>query len=287
MAMSMNLDTYLDRIGLHERPEPTLAGLVTLHRAHLRAVPYEDLDVQLGRPVTTAIPAIYDKIVTRRRGGWCYEMNGILGWALAELGFDVSRATGAVMRSAMGAMAEGNHLVLRVALPEGLYLADVGFGDGPLDPVRIAEGPFESAGFAFGIARVDDAWWRLTNHPKGGAPNFDFNLAPADEGQLSGVCEFLQTSDQSPFVQNAVVQRHAAGGLDILRGRVLRRLTPRGHDDHMIESANELIDTLSRVFDLDLPEAATLWPKIVARHEAVLSGRAAAGPMGPLVADAA
>lgn len=283
----MNIDAYLDRIGLSERPEPTLAGLTTLHRAHLRAVPYEDLDVQLGRPVTTAIPAIYDKIVTHRRGGWCYEMNGILGWALGELGFDVTRATGAVMRVAMGSMAEGNHLVLRVALPEGLYLADVGFGDGPLAPIRIAEGAFESGGFAFGLARVDETWWRLTNHPKGGAPSFDFNLARADEDQLSGVCQILQTSDESPFVQNAVVQRHVPGGLVILRGRVLRRMTPTSHGDRLLTSAAELVDTLSTEFGIDLPEAETLWPKIVARHDAVMSGRAPAGPMGPLVPEAA
>ncbi|MCC6919766.1 MAG: arylamine N-acetyltransferase [Alphaproteobacteria bacterium] len=279
----MKIDAYLRRIGLATRPEPTLAGLTALHRAHLRAVPYEDLDVQLGRQVTTDIPAIYDKIVTHRRGGWCYEMNGILGWALGELGFDVTRATGAVMRVAMGTMAEGNHLVLRVVLPEGLYLADVGFGDGPLEPIRVTEGTFESAGFGFGLARADGDWWRMTNHPSGGAPSFDFNLGRADEDQLAGVCQALQTSEQSPFVQNAVVQRHVPGGLAILRGRVLRRLAPHGHTDHLIAGAGELVDTLARVFDLDLPEAAALWPKIVARHEAVMSGRVPAGPMGPPV----
>src|SRR5215475_3747002 len=114
----MDIDAYLDRIGLKARPAPTLEGLTTLHRAHLRAIPYEDLDVQLGRPVTIERPPIYDKIVGRHRGGWCYEMNGIFGWALGELGFRVTRTTGAVMREAWGEMAVRNHLVLRVELPE-------------------------------------------------------------------------------------------------------------------------------------------------------------------------
>jgi N-hydroxyarylamine O-acetyltransferase len=66
----MDIDAYLGRIGLTGRPPPTLEGLKALHRAHLAAIPYENFDVQLGRPVTIAVPAIYDKIVGRRRGGW-------------------------------------------------------------------------------------------------------------------------------------------------------------------------------------------------------------------------
>ena len=162
----MNLDRYLKRIGLDHRPPATLAGLKTVHRAHLLAIPYENIDVQLGRPVTTAVGPIYEKMVERGRGGWCYEMNGMLGWALAELGFDVTRATGAVVRAIKGEAAVGNHLVLRVALPEGLYLADVGFGDGPRDPIPVAVGAFESEGFHFGLSRIDDAWWRFANDPR-------------------------------------------------------------------------------------------------------------------------
>jgi N-hydroxyarylamine O-acetyltransferase len=279
----MDVDAYLDRIGLARRPAPTLAGLTTLHNAHLQAVPYENLDVQLGRSVTIEVPQIYDKIVRNRRGGWCYEMNGIFGWALGELGFDVTRATGAVLRAVRGEAAEGNHLVLRVALPEGLYLADVGFGDGPVDPIKIVEGPFESAGFCFGVARVDASWWRLTNHPQGSAASFDFNLERADEARLASVCQLLQTSEQSPFVQNAVAQRHTSDGLILLRGRTLRRLTPLSQTDRLIADAGELVQVLASDFGLELPEAATLWPKIVARHEEVMSGRAAPSPMGPIV----
>ncbi|MBS0471936.1 MAG: arylamine N-acetyltransferase [Proteobacteria bacterium] len=271
----MNLEAYLARIGLDRPPPPTLAGLRMVHRAHLLAIPYENLDVQLGRPLTTAPEEAFEKIVSRGRGGWCYEMNGLLGWALGELGFHVTRATGAVVRSLKGEAAEGNHLVLRVELPEGIYLADVGFGDGPRDPIPVSVGAFESAGFVFSLSRVDDAWWRFSNDPRGGAPNFDFNLAPADEALLSDRCIMLQTSEQSPFVQNLVAQRHTADGIAILRGRVLRRLTPAATDECEIADAGELIRTLSDVFGLDVPEVATLWPRIVARHDEVLAQKRA------------
>ncbi|MBL6852421.1 MAG: arylamine N-acetyltransferase [Alphaproteobacteria bacterium] len=274
----MNLDRYLKRIGLDHRPPATLEGLRMVHRAHLLAIPYENIDVQLGRPVTTAIAPIYDKIIERGRGGWCYEMNGSLGWALKELGFDVIRATGAVVRALKGEAAVGNHLVLRVELPEGLYLADVGFGDGPRDPIPLKVGAFVSEGFHFGLSRVDDAWWRFANDPRGSAPSFDFNLAPADEAVLAAKCEFLQTSPMSPFVQNLVVQRHMSNGLAILRGRTLRELTPTETRERVFEDVTDLMTTLTTVFGLDVPEVAGLWSKIVTRHDEVMAQKKAAAP---------
>lgn len=264
----MQLRAYLDRIGLAEPPAPTLAGLTAVHRAHLRAIPYEALDVQLGRSIPLDVAASFEKIVRRGRGGWCYEMNGLLGWALTELGFDVTRVTGAVIRAVFGNVVEGNHLVLRVALPEGVYIADVGFGDGPIDPFKLQAGPFEAGGFRFELAPLDKDWWRLTNHPQGTVPSFDFNLIPVDEARLASMSHLQQTWDQSPFVQNAVVQRHTPEGLVILRGRTVRHLTPHGQTDRLLDDAADLVATLSREFGLELPEATSLWPKIVARHEA-------------------
>ncbi|MEI9989822.1 MAG: arylamine N-acetyltransferase [Rhizomicrobium sp.] len=273
----MNIDAYLARIGLDHRPPPTLAGRTEVHRAHMLAVPYENLDVQLGRPVTIARPAIYEKIVNRRRGGWCYEMNGILGWALGELGFRATRATGAVMREAAGAAVEANHLVLKVELEEGTYLADVGFGDGPLEPIRVVPGDFASNGYVFNLSRADGAWWRMRSHPNGAAPSFDFHLDPADETRLAARCAELQTAPDSHFVLNLFCFAHRPGGtVRLLRGRVLRTITPAGYTDRVLENADDLVATLREDFRLDVPETATLWPKIVARHEQVLGQEAAA-----------
>lgn len=270
--MGDRLDLYLARLGLSERPPATLEGLRAVHRAHLRAIPYENLDVQLGRPVTIERGPVLEKILGRRRGGWCYEMNGVFGWALEELGFRVTRVAGAVMREAMGDAFIGNHLVLKVELDEGLHLADVGFGDGPLEPFAIEAGPFSSAGFAFDLERVDDLWWRLRNHPLGGAKSFDFSLVPADEALLAQRCQDLQTQEWSPFVQNLVVQRHTPQGITILRGRVVRMVTPEGFTDRVLDDADELERFLNNAFDLDVPEIASLWPKICERHQAMFGG---------------
>ena len=266
----MDIQAYLDRIGFRGVPRVDLETLRGLHRGHSFAIPYENLDVQLGRPLTTDPAAAFEKIVTHRRGGWCYEMNGLLGAVLQEIGFNVTRLAGAAMRKDRGDDAIGNHLVLLVDL-EGPWIADVGFGDGSRDPYPLREGPIVSDGYAYDLARLDADWWRLTNHPFGGAPNFDFTLEPADPARLAFKCHELQTSPESGFVLNAVAQRHAGEEIRLLRGRSFRRLTPRGPNDSLIDSAEAFVALLKQEYDLDLLEAATLWPKIVARHEAVFA----------------
>jgi N-hydroxyarylamine O-acetyltransferase len=262
----VNLAAYLDRIGHAGPVAPDLATLRAVHRAHHFAIPYENLDVQLKRPVVTDPAAAYDKIVTRRRGGWCYEMNGVLGWALAEIGFKVTRMMAGVRREQDGDIAVSNHLILRVDLPEGPWLGDVGFGDGPLDPYPIAPGPIPGD-FPCHLEQIEGGWWRLHNHARGGAPSFDFQVAPADEQAMADRCRWLQSDPASGFVQNAVVQRHQPGRLLLIRGRTLRTLTAEFTTDRLIVDAADYVATLKADFALDLPEAAALWPAIAERHE--------------------
>ena len=194
-------------------------------------------------------------------------MNGIFGWALKELGFHVTRATGAVMREMGGEASNGNHLVLRVEMDEGLHLADVGFGDGPIEPFAVTPGGFTAHGFDFGLSRIDKNWWRLRNHPASGAPSFDFNLATADETLLAAQCHRLQTAPDSIFVQSVFCFRFTQEGLVNLRGRVLRIVTPHGVSEHTLENVDEFQSVIRETFGLNVPEAASLWPRVCTRHE--------------------
>ena len=99
----MKLENYLQRIHYTGPLAPTEATLRQLHRAHLLAIPYENLDIHLGRRLTLEIEHVYTKIVDRGRGGWCYEMNGLFAWALRELGFDVTLLGSSVGEPAQGA----------------------------------------------------------------------------------------------------------------------------------------------------------------------------------------
>lgn len=268
----MDLQAYLDRVGFTGVPRPDLATLRAIHRGHALSISYENLDVQLGRPLTTSPAEAFDKLVTRRRGGWCYEMNGVLGAALDAIGFKVTRLAGGVHRATIGEAAVGNHLVLLVDLPEGPWIADLGFGDGPRDPFPLQAGEIVSDGFAYRLEEMADGWWRLHNHDRGGAPSFDFRTDPADPALLAAKCLELQTSPASPFVQNVVAQRHMPGEIRLLRGRAFRRVTPTGQEDTLIATADDFTALLSREFELDVPETAGLWDRICARHEELFAG---------------
>jgi len=248
-------------------PRPDLDTLTRVHRGHVENIPYENLDVQFERKLSRDPAAIFGKIVTRRRGGWCYEMNGLLDWALREIGFKVTRMSGGVMRVVRGDEALGNHLVLRVDLDRS-YIADVGFGDGLIEPVPIAAGEIRQKFLTFRLEDMGGGWWRFHNDPAGGAPSFDFRMAEASEAQLDAKCAWLQSDPLSPFVQNAVVQRHLPNSLAMMRGLLLKTVG-QGEGVREIASAAEYVQTLETVFGLSLPEAATLWPKIEARHREV------------------
>ncbi len=262
---TVNLQSYLDRVGFEGKPRADLDTLTRLHRGHVENIPYENFDVQFARPLTRDPAASFEKLVVRRRGGWCYEMNGLLGWALDEIGFKVTRMAGGVMRVMRGDAAIGNHLILRVDLDQP-YLADVGFGDGLVEPMPLKAGTMHQRHFAFTLEEFEPGWWRFHDAAQSGATSFDFQLAPADPALLDGRGAFLQTSPESGFVLNAVAQRHLPDGrFAMMRGKVLT-FTGAGAAIRQIGSAQEYVETLRSIFALDLPEAATLWPRIEARH---------------------
>ena len=161
----IDISAYAHRIGYDGPLTANLETLRALHRAHAMTIPYENFDIHLKRPTTIDPHAAFDKLVTRRRGGWCYEMNGVFGLALQTIGFDVTRL------SADGATPH-SHLVLTVALNGATYVCDVGFADGPIDVYPLIEGPFSQDGLEFRVEYAADGRWRLHNHRHGMTPGF-------------------------------------------------------------------------------------------------------------------
>lgn len=258
----MRLADYLGRIGYDGPLNVDLETLTGVHRAHLLAVPYENIDVALRRPVTREPAAAFDKIVTRGRGGWCYELNGLLAWALEEIGFPVTRLAGGVHRATIGDDAIGNHLVLRVDLDRP-HIADAGFGDGMLEPIPLAEGAHTQNGFTFRTEKLDAHWWRFHNHPHGSAPSFDFRDEPADAALLDRQCQALQ-EDGSRFVANVIMQKHTPDGIAALRGRALRLISGSRVECREIENRTDYAAVLTQTFGLPTDDAAALWQKIEA-----------------------
>jgi N-hydroxyarylamine O-acetyltransferase len=267
----VNLQSYLERIGFQGEPAVNEETLFELHRLHVMAIPYENLDVQLKRLVDLDIERIYDKIVGGR-GGWCYEMNGIFSWALSTIGFDVTRMGGAVARE-FNQRDDffGAHLILNVTLDDTEWLCDVGFGDGFPEPIRLEVGPFEQRGFHFEVVR-DGKYWRVRNHQNGGAPSYDFEHTEVDQQVLQTTCDWLRSDSTSPFTRWLIAQRFVDDGYQIQTGLTAKHVTPGGITEWTIDSLDALLERLVDVFDLDVPEVAGLWPELQRRHEASLDG---------------
>ena len=263
---SAELDGYFQRIG-HSGPRAAdLATLTALHRAHVLAVPFETIDVQLGRPPSLDPQAIYAKLVGARRGGWCYEQNGLFARALTALGFAVTRMSGGVMREARGEDTMGSHLCLRVEVDGQHYLVDVGFGSTQIEPLPLAEHLWEQVPMTGGVRRARDGLWQFAIHTGPMPLSYDFDANPADEALLAQLCHWQATDPESLFVQNLVVQQRLADGHLMLRGKVLTETTPAGSSERELASAEELVELLLTRFGLDVPEVAGLWPTIEARH---------------------
>jgi N-hydroxyarylamine O-acetyltransferase len=260
------LARYLERIGHGWNVRPDAETLHSLHHAHVTAIPFENLDVQLGLVPGIDAEAIFDKLVERGRGGWCYEMNGLLGWALGEIGFEVVRLSGGVMRQDGGGERMGTHLALLVDAG-GPWLVDVGFGGSLIGPLPLASTARDDAPFAVSLARTEDGYWRFSERTDDAPFSYDFLAAPADEALLAAKCRWQATDPASTFTQNFVAQRRFLGRHISLRGRVLAERGPGGVDKRLIGDRDEFAATLSEVFGLAEPRAREIWPRVCARHE--------------------
>jgi N-hydroxyarylamine O-acetyltransferase len=259
----MDLTAYLDRIQYHGSLEPTLETLTALHRAHLYNIPYENLDIHLGNRLIIDEDYIFDKIVNRKRGGWCYEMNGLFAWALGEMGFQVTKLASDVGTGEPRNEIPPNHLILRVDFDRP-YLADVGFGNGILEPIPLEVGTYQQDFYTYQLTRVGDDWYFI-NHPHGG-PGFYFRLQPYPFSHFADRCEYLQTSPESGFVQTTVCFRFVPKGVIVLRGAVLRTTTATGVIERTIESQAEYDDALYNQFGLDIGDSSALWQNVWQRH---------------------
>lgn len=266
----MKLRSYFDRIGYRGDARPTVPTLASLQRLHACTVPFENIDVQLGKSLTIDVEDAFEKIVERGRGGWCYEQNGLFGWALSEIGFDVTQVAGAVRRDERGDAALNNHLCLLVREPDArkpVYLADVGFGGSMIAPIELAECEHTQVPYRIRLRFFEERCWCLHEESADGESNYEFVAKPADEAALAAKCKQLQSDPQSRFVQTLVVQKRLPDAHVCLRGRVLATTTANGKQSVLLESAEELATTVAKLCGQDVPGVADLWPRVVVRHE--------------------
>jgi N-hydroxyarylamine O-acetyltransferase len=251
----MDVDEYLERIAYTGPLDVTADTLAGLHHAHMLAVPFENLDIHLGRRNVLDADHVYDKLVRRRRGGWCFELNGTFARLLERLGFAVTRYSAAVVLSDPGT-PDFAHLTLRVDLDRP-WLADVGFGDSFTTPLLLDEpGDQPRSGHDYRLDRVDGKVLLRQD----GRPQYLFALAGREMPQFQGMCDALQTPP-GHFTDAPICSRLTADGRISLAG--MRLITTAGEErsERDLAGAAERREVLRDLFGIDLDGAELSRPQ--------------------------
>ena len=249
----MDTAAYLARIGYAGSTDPTAETLRALHLAHLYTSPFENLDIWLGRKITCDLDRFFHKIVRLRRGGFCYELNGAFAALLREVGFQVTLLSARVAREDGSASPEFDHMALRVDLDEP-WLADVGFGDSFLEPLRlIPEIEQEQYGQRFRIAAVGDVM--IVQRQLADGPwksQFRFTQTPRQLSDFEARCQFQQTSPDSHFTRQRICTLPTRDGRITLADLKLIRSTQDGREERMLQNEDEWRAALAEHFGVRL-----------------------------------
>jgi N-hydroxyarylamine O-acetyltransferase len=253
----MNLSGYLKRINYQGTLEPTAATLQALHAAHLQQVPFENLDIYRRRLFALDPAALFDKIVTRRRGGFCYELNGLFALLLQQLGFEVTRLAARVVNQAGGLGPEFDHLTLQVRCPgedDTQWLADVGFGDSFLEPLRFEEQAEQPDGLRIYRIEHDGAQRWLWEHDYNGTwtRQYGFDLQPRQLSDFAAMCRWQQTSSDSSFTGRRICTRATPAGRITLSDLRLIITVDGQRDERLLDSEEEYRVVLSEKFGIVL-----------------------------------
>lgn len=239
---------YLNRIGIDAVPAVDALGLRALHEAHLATVPFENLSIALGERIELDEQRLLDKVVGARRGGFCYELNGAFAWLLRRVGFAVECLEARVFSDGEPG-PPFDHMVLRVNAGEP-FLADVGFGDSFLTPLRFHERAeqLDRTG-AYRLVPVDDITIDLL---RDSAPQFRLSREPHELAEFAGMCDYHQTSAESHFKTGTICSLPTPEGRITIRNRTRITTSDGERTEHPIESDEELRALLEDRFGIAL-----------------------------------
>lgn len=250
-----DLAAYLRRVGINSAPAPDVATLFALHRAHTQAIPFENLDIQMGYAVSLDAVALQAKIIGQRRGGYCFEQNAVFAMALEAIGFAPLSCEARVRQGASGVRAR-THMVLRVSCDGRDWLADVGFGgDGIIEPLAMDGEEVVQAGYRYRVAREGEK--HVLQRARGddwqdlfailGEPVYPIDFEVANW--------YTSTHPQSAFVLNLTAQRYRDGARHILRN-LTYTVSREGVETTRDIARADLVPLLRDVFAIDVPDDA-------------------------------
>jgi N-hydroxyarylamine O-acetyltransferase len=253
-TFSLDLEAYLRRVGYSGELRPTLAVLDALHLAHSTQVPFENLDIQVGRPIRIDLESVQAKLVHGRRGGYCFEQNTLFAAVLEHLGFQLTPLLARVRVHRQRPMPR-THMVLKVDIDNVSYLTDVGFGTGGLlRPILFNAGKeviqfawrhrlIEEPGLWVLQSWTDNVWQDL----------YAFTLEPQLPVDFEAANWYTSTHPDSRFVRTVTAQRSTPQVRYTLRNRELVITEGDRSTTRTIADDEELLRVLAEIFDLHFP----------------------------------
>ncbi len=257
----IDVDAVLRRIGILGRPRPSAEALGALQRAWVGSIPFENLDIVLGRPIRLDRPSIEQKLVRRGRGGYCLEHVALFVATLRALGWDAHQAL-ASMHELEAQQAPPTHATAIVRIGEHRWMADVGFGGGPLLPLPLRDGA-QVGGvgtWAHRLVRIGDRWQQETWRKGRWTPTHRTTAEPAAADAIAVANHWVSTDPASLFVGRAVLMRVTERERTVLVDRELRTARPGGDE---VARALDPAERITEIVDgfrvkLDADERAAL-----------------------------
>lgn len=252
---SLDVDAYLNRIKCTREFRPSLRWLRTLHRNHLLNIPFENLDIHIGNQIVLDIDKIFEKVIRKGRGGFCYELNGLFYHLLEELGFNVKILSAKVMAEDGSIGQEFEHLMAMVYLDDKQWLIDVGYGSSFSTPKE----------FAPGLVQMDyNRYFRIIGRPDGSfmlqssnnslefKDEYIFTKKQRQFVEFIGVCQYHQTSPKSRFTQKKLITQMTKEGRITLTDKkfIIDRMGKK--EEHQILNNDEFLVKLREQFGVRL-----------------------------------
>ena len=219
----MNIPAYLNRLHYSLPVKPDAETLRGLQIAHMRIIPFENLDIGLERPIKLGKVALWNKIIIQKRGGFCYELNGLFAWLLTQIGFDVTYLNARVFNQAGELGIDFDHLALLLRIPNqsNRWLVDVGFGDSFTEPLSFEDLGEQVQGLrAYRLEQTSDPEGYITwqkNYDGSWERHYFFDLEPRNfPTDYEAACLYQQTSPRSSFMRGSIMSRATPDGRDSL-----------------------------------------------------------------------
>jgi N-hydroxyarylamine O-acetyltransferase len=251
----INLEKYLKRIKFEGKPKADLVTPRKLHLHHMLKVPFENLDIHLGRKIILEPEVLYNKIVLNNRGGFCYEMNGLFYEIITLLGFKAKRVSARVFNDNGEPGREFDHMAVIVDLDGVEWLADVGFGDSFLEPLKFVP-DLEQAqyGKLFKIVKVDEENFKTVCSEDGKEYKdmYLFSHKPRELAEYNEMCVYQQESPDSHFVKNTICTLARTGGRITLSGLKLTELKDGVKTETALQNTEEFNIKLKELFGIIL-----------------------------------